>query len=109
MSAWQQNVDSLYSDKDRREDSRRLAAIGTLRKLLEDHPEGVLRSEVLTLARESGIKWGLMWKVAAVLGVQRLKTVWQLPGSPRDNFSPGPSHNLEAGRVEAEQTIRRGV
>jgi hypothetical protein len=85
MNTWQENVNSDYSVKDRREDSRRLAAIGTLRKLLEDHPEGVLRSEVLTLARESGIKWGLMWKVAAVLGVRRLRTVWQLPGSPRDN------------------------
>jgi hypothetical protein len=85
MSAWQQNVNSFYSDKYRREDSRRLAAVRTLKTVLEDHPEGVLRSEVVTLARESGIEWALMWKVAAVLGVRRLKTVWQLPGSPRDN------------------------
>jgi hypothetical protein len=85
MSAWQQNANSVYFDKDRREDARRLAAIGTLRKLLEDHPEGVSRSEVLTLARESGIKWELMWKVAAVLGVRRLRPVWKLPGSPCDN------------------------
>lgn len=85
MSEWQQSVDALYSAKDRRQDLRRLAAVRTLRSVLEHNPEGVLRSEVVTLARESGIEWGLMWKVAAVLGVERRKLLWQLPACRRDN------------------------
>jgi hypothetical protein len=60
-------------------------AAQTLRKLLEDNPDGVPRSDVVNLARVNGIEWGLMWRVAAVLGVERRRTVWQLPACRRDN------------------------
>ena len=85
MNARPEDVTTSYSQTERKNDWSRLTAVYTLRKVLEDHPDGVPRSDIVTLARETGIEWGLMWKVAAVLGVERRKLIWQLPACGRDD------------------------
>jgi hypothetical protein len=78
MNARPEAIDPTIAAEDRAEEWQQISAIRVLRKALEDNPEGMWRSDVVTLARKHNIEWRLMWKVAAIVGVQRCNKLWQL-------------------------------